>query len=146
MSEQDPIQVAIDDFLAKIRVLAAQKVHAIVDDVASRTRGNEAPVIPITKGKAAAKAKATKPRGGGSGGGGGGRKKAPPSPDVEAIMNAALDVIHTNPGSGISTIADALNMESKTLSPVMKRLLADKLVKTQGERRGTTYWPRQAAA
>jgi hypothetical protein len=53
--------------------------------------------------------------------------------------DAILDYVAANPGQRGEQIAAALGTESNTMRPVMRKLIQDGKVRTQGERRGMTY-------
>jgi hypothetical protein len=52
-----------------------------------------------------------------------------------------LTYVRNNPGSRGEQIAAALGTDVKVMRPVMKALIADRKVRTAGERRGMTYSP-----
>jgi hypothetical protein len=52
-----------------------------------------------------------------------------------------LAYIRTNPGLRGEQIAGALGTDAKTMRPVMRELIAERRVRTQGERRGMMYSP-----
>jgi hypothetical protein len=52
---------------------------------------------------------------------------------------AILDYVAANPGQRGEQIAAALGTESNTMRPVMRKLIEEGKVRTQGERRGMTY-------
>jgi hypothetical protein len=52
-----------------------------------------------------------------------------------------LGYVRSNPGLRGEQIAAALGTDSRTMRPLMKVLIAEGKVRTQGERRGTTYSP-----
>ena len=52
---------------------------------------------------------------------------------------ALLTYVKDHPGQRGEQIAAALGTDSKSVRPAMQRLLADKKVKTRGQRRGMTY-------
>lgn len=140
MSEVDPIQNLINDFVEKVRAHAAERVHAVVDEVANRTRGTGGEVISIKS----AKLKNGKAKNGKNGNG---HAKAPAaSADLESTKAMLLTAINDEPGRGISSISTQLGIPTKLLQPAVKLLLADKVIKTSGERRGTTYTATKAGA
>jgi len=58
---------------------------------------------------------------------------------------AVLSYLRNNPGSGGEQVAEAMGTDTKTLRPVMKRLIADGAVAAEGEgRRCGTRWCREA--
>ncbi len=52
---------------------------------------------------------------------------------------ALLTYVQSNPNSRGEQIAEALGTDTKSVRPVMQRLIADRKVKTRGQRRGMTY-------
>lgn len=53
--------------------------------------------------------------------------------------DALLAYVRNNPGQRGEQISAALGTDSTSMRPVMKQLIADRRVKTQGERRGMVY-------
>ncbi len=64
-----------------------------------------------------------------------------PSSDGAAGIDpkAVLTYLRNNPGSSGEQVAGAMDTDTKTLRPVMKRLIADGEVATMGKRRGMRY-------
>lgn len=60
-------------------------------------------------------------------------RSATVSPDL------LLDYVSKNPGQRGEQISAALGTDSKSMRPVMQKLIAEKRVKTRGERRAMTY-------
>jgi hypothetical protein len=59
---------------------------------------------------------------------------------VDAVStDVLLEHVRQNPGQRGEQIAAALETDTKTMRPAMHRLIADKKIKTKGERRGMTY-------
>jgi hypothetical protein len=54
-------------------------------------------------------------------------------------MDALLEHVRKNPGQRGEHIAEALGTDTKTMRPTMHKLIAEKKIKTRGERRGMTY-------
>jgi len=52
---------------------------------------------------------------------------------------ALLNYVRSNPGQRGEQISEALGTDSNSIRPVMQRLIADRKVKTHGQRRGMTY-------
>lgn len=61
------------------------------------------------------------------------------SVDLQAMSDALLAHVKAHPGQRGEQIAAALNTDVGTMRKPMKLLIAQKLVKTQGQRRGMTY-------
>ncbi len=55
--------------------------------------------------------------------------------DAQALLN----YVRKHPGERGEQISAALGTDSKSMRPVMRKLIDDGLVATEGERRGTTY-------
>ena len=64
----------------------------------------------------------------------GGRRKG-----VAVQPEAVLDYLGKNPDSRADEIADELGIDTKTLRPVMKRLIEAKQVRAKGKARGMRY-------
>lgn len=60
--------------------------------------------------------------------------------DLEKTSAAVFACITSNPGLGVESLAIRISMPSRDLKLPIKKLLADGLVKTKGQRRGTKYF------
>ena len=63
------------------------------------------------------------------------------SEDVVQIGASLFAHVTKNPGQRGEQIAEALQMDTKTMRLPMRKLIEDKQVKTKGERRGMRYYP-----
>jgi hypothetical protein len=63
------------------------------------------------------------------------------SADVEQSGASLANYVIKNPGQRGEDIAAALGTDTKTMRLPMKQLIADKKVRTKGERRGMRYYP-----
>lgn len=61
--------------------------------------------------------------------------------DVEQMGASLLAHVNKSPGQRGEQIAEALHLDTKTIRLPMQKLIADKKVKTKGERRGMRYYP-----
>ncbi len=59
--------------------------------------------------------------------------------ELENLAHTLLSYVRSNPGLRGEQIAAALATDSGTIRPVMKRLIADGKVTTEGQKRGMTY-------
>ena len=61
--------------------------------------------------------------------------------DADGLADQLLPYVLEHPGQRGEEIAAAFGMDSATVRGPMKRLIADGKVRTEGQRRGTTYHP-----
>jgi hypothetical protein len=69
-----------------------------------------------------------------------GAKRAPE--EIERLTGKLADYIKGNPGQRIEQIADGMGTHTRELNLPAKKLLATKQIKTRGQKRATTYFPR----
>ena len=60
--------------------------------------------------------------------------------EIEALRNKLLTVISDNPGCRAEDINSALGKRTPQIAQPLRRLVADRLVRTEGARRGTRYF------
>jgi hypothetical protein len=60
--------------------------------------------------------------------------------EIEALRNKLLTVISDNPGCRAEDINSALGTRTPQIAQPLRRLVADRLVRTEGARRGTRYF------
>jgi hypothetical protein len=68
-----------------------------------------------------------------------GQKRAPEA--LAELVNDLLNAIKENPGQRMEQIAKALESSTQELALPAKKLIAEKKIKTKGERRATKYFP-----
>ena len=75
--------------------------------------------------------------------GGGRRPKGAkrPADEIERTKERLYEFIKGNPGQRVEQINKALGTTTKDLTLPLKKLIADKAVKTEGEKRATAYFP-----
>jgi len=66
----------------------------------------------------------------------GGRRSAG---ELQSLADTLLSYVRSHPGQRAEQIAAALATDTTAIRPVMKRLIADGQVATEGQRRGMTY-------
>jgi hypothetical protein len=69
-----------------------------------------------------------------------GAKRTPAQ--IEKIAARALAAITKKPGQNIEAIAKATKLGTKDLTLPVRKLIADKAIRTKGERRATKYFPK----
>ncbi|RMG14034.1 MAG: hypothetical protein D6729_14320 [Deltaproteobacteria bacterium] len=60
---------------------------------------------------------------------------------INSMMARILKVIETSPGQSIAEIAKALGAQTRDLTLPMRKLKAEGLIRTQGQKRATRYYP-----
>jgi len=128
------IKVAVDDFIKTISGLALEAVNEAVTSALGGALGNGR-----RRGRTATRAggpTAISKRGAARGFG----SKRPPE-EMETIKGAILTFLQANPGSRIEQIKSGIGYETKELSLPMKKLIAAKAVRAEGQKRATTYYP-----
>jgi predicted transcriptional regulator len=65
--------------------------------------------------------------------------KRPPA-ELEALQLRALSAIKAQPGLRVEELNKALHLKPGTLALPIKKLLAEKAIRTTGERRATKYF------
>jgi len=68
-----------------------------------------------------------------------GQKRRPE--DLEALVGQLLNAIKASPGLRMEQIAKSLKSSTQELALPAKKLIAEKKIKTKGERRATKYFP-----
>jgi hypothetical protein len=68
-----------------------------------------------------------------------------PAGEIERTKERVYAYIKENPGQRIEQINKSLGTTTKDMTLPIKKLLADKAVRTEGEKRATTYFPGEGA-
>jgi hypothetical protein len=76
----------------------------------------------------------------------GGRGAKRTQEDLENISQQLVSYIKTNPGLRIEQINKALGTTTKDVALPLKKLIADNVITSKGQRRATTYSPGRKAA
>jgi hypothetical protein len=125
----DQINKLVSDFVAQVSALAKR---AAMDTLESALTGG------MPSG-----ARRGRPPGGGGAALSSRRPKGAkrPAGEIEATKASLYDYIKSNPGQRVEQINKALGTTTKDLTLPLKKLIADKAVKTEGEKRATAYYP-----
>ena len=126
---QTEISKIVEQAAAQIAGLvkqAAIELLSNLDGAAAKARGREA-----ASGKALAAPKAK---------GGKGAKR--PKEEITALAKKVAAFIAKNPGLRIEQINKQLGTTTKDLTLPLKKLIAEKVIATKGEKRATTYHPK----
>jgi F0F1-type ATP synthase membrane subunit b/b' len=117
------IEAFVEELSALVRAAAVQSVtEAFGGSVpAGRGRGRKA-LLPAS-GRSRAK----------------GQKRAPE--DLAELVDQLMNAIKTTPGQRMEQIAKALKSSTQELALPAKKLIAEKKIRTKGERRATKYFP-----
>lgn len=118
------IEAFVEELSALVRSAAVQSVtEAFGASSGARVRGLDAKALARATGRARPK----------------GQKRAPE--DLEQLVGQLLAAIKATPGQRMEQIAKGLKSTTQELALPAKKLIADKKIKTKGERRATKYFP-----
>ena len=116
------IEAFVEELSALVRAAAVQSVtEAFGGPLPGGARGRSA------KGGAAGRSRAK------------GQKRAPE--DLAELVDQLLNSIKATPGQRMEQIAKTLKSTTQELALPAKKLIAEKKIKTKGERRATKYFP-----
>jgi hypothetical protein len=125
----DQINKLVSDFVTQVSALAKR---AAMDTLETALTGG----APRRRGR---------PPGSGSVAALGGSRRAKgakrPAGEIEATKARLYEFIKSNPGQRVEQINKALGTTTKDLTLPLKKLISDKAVKTEGEKRATAYFP-----
>jgi len=118
------IEAFVEELSGLVRAAAVQSVtEAFGGGGTVSVRGAAAPRAVRSSGRGRAK----------------GQKRAPE--DLVALVGQLFSAIKANPGQRMEQIAKGLKSSTQELALPAKKLIADKKIKTKGERRATKYFP-----
>jgi hypothetical protein len=126
MANESDVRALVDRFTDQLQLLARRLA---LQEVLGALGGSP----PARRGRPARSAGATR----GTGRRGGKRTAA----ELERMRGRLLVHVRANPGQRADQIAAALGTDVGTMRLPMRSLIAEKKVGTQGQRRGTTYYP-----
>src|SRR5215831_1615633 len=134
MSEfNDQISKLVNEFVAQVAALARR---AAMETLESALSGAVPSGGPRRRGRPPAAAPSLSL-------GGGRRAKGAkrPADEIERTKVSLYDYIKGNPGQRVEQINKALGTSTKDLTLPLKKLIAEKAVRTEGEKRATAYFP-----
>jgi hypothetical protein len=132
---QSDMSRTVQGFVAQIAELARR---AALDTLESAFNGRStrgAPVIAALP--AVTNGRAGRPRGG--------RGAKRTAADIEAMSAKFASFVKANPGLRIEQINKELATTTKDLALPIRKLIADRVVATKGQKRSTTYFPGKKA-
>lgn len=126
---EQQIRSTIEAFVEELSALVRS---AAVQSVTEAFGGGALPGGPRGKGAKAALKTDGKPRAKG-------QKRAPE--DLANLVDQLMETIKSAPGQRMEQIAKTLKTTTQELALPAKKLIAEKKIKTKGERRATKYFP-----
>jgi hypothetical protein len=131
--------------------MIAQRVHAFVSEITELARQQALETLSAAL-VAGGRARAARGRNGAAtarvGRRGGrdvaGNRRSPE--EIDRAAQALLAEIQSNPGLRVEQIGRALGAATKDLSLPLKKLLSQRMVRSEGQRRATRYFPSGGAA
>jgi hypothetical protein len=126
---------------SKVRKQIVASVRKCVDEVVSAVESES----PATESRGGAKGKSkskTAPKSAAKASAGPKPKRTPD--ELAAVQREFTDYVRANPGKSIEEVGRALGRPTSELTLPVKKLIQDKTIKTQGEKRATRYFPGKA--
>jgi glutamyl-tRNA reductase len=117
------IEAFVEELSALVRSAAVQSVQEAFGGAAPPTRGRAAKALLRAPGRGRTK----------------GQKRAPE--DLAELVDQLMNAVKATPGQRMEQIAKALKSTTQELALPAKKLIAEKKIKTKGERRATKYFP-----
>lgn len=137
-SLDDRIRARVEQFATELAELIRESAMETVSAALAGARPS-----PGRGGRRGAAAAAAVSVGRGRGRAAGREKGAKRPPDeIERLTGRLLDYVKGNPGQRIEQIADGMGTSTKELNLPAKKLIANKQLKTKGQKRATQYFAR----
>jgi hypothetical protein len=128
MANTPEIQALVESFVAQLTEAIQQQTLATIHDAL----GGPAAPAKARSGRASKRAPSARA---------GRAKGAKRSPEeLEQLTAQLAKYVKGNPGQGIEAIAAGMGVSTKELALPAKKLLADKVLKTKGQKRATKYF------
>jgi hypothetical protein len=127
----------VNNFVAQISELARRAALGTLEAAFGGQGGRGAAMAPVAIGMPASGARVGRPRGG--------RGAKRTSADIEAMSQQVVSFVKANPGLRIEQINKALGTTTKDLALPIRKLVADHVLTSKGQKRSTTYFPGRRA-
>ena len=127
---QDRVQSFVNELTGLIRQAGLEAVQDALGGVAPKRRGRPRKAKKAPARRKAVKRKAKKT----------GKRAKRSGAQVEAIAARVLAHVKKKPGQSVTEIAKTLRRTPKDLQLPIRKLIADKKLRTTGQRRGTKYF------
>lgn len=131
MATSPEIQDLIDNFVASLTAAIQEQTiaaleHALGGSIEPARRGRAGGAA---RGRPASRGSRAK-----------GAKRSPE--ELEELTSRLAAYVKSNPGQRIEQIAAEMGVSTKELNLPAKKLLADRVLKTKGQKRATQYFPK----
>ena len=134
---QNQMNQFVQDFVAHVTEIARRAALETLGAAFSGSPATDGGRASVAKSVAAPRAAAGRPAGGR------GAKRAPE--DIEAMGQRFAAYVKANPGLRIEQINKVLGTTTKDLALPIRKLEADGMITTKGQRRATQYFPGKKA-
>jgi hypothetical protein len=135
---QDEMNRTVQGFVAQISELARRAALETLESAFGGGGGGRSMAPATTTASAiAGPSRAGRPRGG--------RGAKRTSEDLEALSAQVASFVKSNPGLRIEQINKELGTTTKELALPIRKLLADNVITSKGQKRSTTYFPGRKA-
>jgi len=135
---QNQMSHTVQGFVAQISELARRAAIDTLESAfgAKAARSSSAPVT-VSRAPVATPIRAGRPPGG--------RGAKRTQEDLEALSSQLASFVKSNPGLRIEQINKELGTTTKDLALPIRKLLADNVITSKGQKRSTTYFPGRKA-
>jgi hypothetical protein len=136
---QNEMNRAVQGFVVQITELARRAaINTLESAFTGRPGGSTTTPSAAVAASPAASGRVGRPRGGRGG------KRTPE--DLESLSGQFASFVKSNPGLRIEQINKELGTTTKDLALPIRKLIAEGMINTKGQKRSTTYFPGRKAA
>jgi hypothetical protein len=129
---------AVQGFVTQVAELARRAALDTLESAFGHKGTGNAGVSGATAAVTVGMTRAGRPRGG--------RGAKRTAADLESLSENVASFVKAHPGLRIEQINKELGTTTKDLALPMRKLIADKVISTKGQKRSTTYFPGKKAA